>query len=106
MSSSPVTLETIAQDLAQFREYVTIRLDNLENKVNNLEMKVNNLEAKVDNLETKVDNLESDLSQTQRWQDRTWDVVKWVGGISAGLAVTSAVGLVGLFLRLALLTTQ
>ncbi len=67
---------------AQFREYVVIRLDNLESK------------------------LESDLSQTQKWQDRTWDVVKWVGGISAGLAVTSAVGLVGLFLRLALLTTQ
>jgi uncharacterized protein (DUF3084 family) len=37
--------------------------------------------------------------QGQQWQDRTWDVVKWVGGISAGLAISASVALVGIVIR-------
>ncbi len=40
--------------------------------------------------------------QSQKWQDRTWDVVKWVGGISAGLSISAAIALVGLSIRFAL----
>lgn len=36
----------------------------------------------------------------QKWQDRTWDVLKWVGAISAGFSVCAAIALVGLLLRL------
>jgi hypothetical protein len=44
----------------------------------------------------------TELSQTQKWNDRTWDVIKWVGGISAGLAISAAIALVGIVLRDAL----
>jgi hypothetical protein len=37
--------------------------------------------------------------QGQQWQDRTWDVVKWVGGISAGLAISASIALVGIVIR-------
>jgi len=38
-----------------------------------------------------------------RWEtDRSWDVIKWVGGISAALSVIAAIALVGLVIRLSL----
>ena len=66
--------------------------------------KLDKLTADVENLSrlpADVENLGTELSQTQKWQDRTWDVVKWVGGISAGLAISAAIALVGIVLRLA-----
>ncbi|MGF1571271.1 MAG: hypothetical protein ACFCVD_24885 [Nodosilinea sp.] len=50
-------------------------------------------------LAVKIDRLTADLEQTHKWQDRTWDVVKWVGGISAGLAISAAIALVGIVLK-------
>lgn len=52
-------------------------------------------------LADKLDRLTEELAQTQKWQDRTWDVVKWVGGISAGLSISAAIALVGIVLRYA-----
>jgi hypothetical protein len=57
-------------------------------------------------LSDKLDKLTADLEETQRfqkqaqqWQDRTWDVIKWVGGISAGLAISASIALVGIVIR-------
>lgn len=47
--------------------------------------------------------MSEELAQTQKWNDRTWDVIKWVGGISAGLAVSASIALVGIVLKSALL---
>ncbi|MBF2098308.1 MAG: hypothetical protein IGQ88_08040 [Gloeomargaritaceae cyanobacterium C42_A2020_066] len=54
-------------------------------------------------LADKIDRLAEELAQTQKWNDRTWDVIKWVGGISAGLAVSASIALVGIVLKSALL---
>ncbi|TVQ07620.1 MAG: hypothetical protein EA368_13810 [Leptolyngbya sp. DLM2.Bin27] len=37
--------------------------------------------------------------QGQQWQDRTWDVIKWAGGISAGLAISASIALVGIVIQ-------
>jgi len=50
-------------------------------------------------LADKLDRLAKDLEQTQKWNDRTWDVIKWVGGISAGLAISASIALVGIVIR-------
>ncbi len=46
--------------------------------------------------------MSDDQDRGRKWEDRTWDVVKWVGGISAGLSISAAVALVGLIIRLGL----
>jgi hypothetical protein len=51
----------------------------------------------------EVSRLSKDRDQSQKWQDRTWDVVKWVGGISAALSISAAIALVGLFIREAIM---
>jgi hypothetical protein len=56
-------------------------------------------EITLKDIEAKLDRLATDLEQNQKWQDRTWDVVKWVGGISAGLAISASIALVGLVIR-------
>lgn len=55
----------------------------------------------IDKLTADFGTLTTELEQTQKWQDRTWDVVKWVGGISAGLAISAAIALVGIVLKTA-----
>ncbi len=50
---------------------------------------------------SKLNELTKELNQIQKWQDRMWDVVKWVGGISAGLSISAAIALVGLVIKLA-----
>lgn len=52
-----------------------------------------------DEMQRKQDEMQRNQQQGQQWQDRTWDVVKWVGGISAGLAVSASIALVGIVLR-------
>lgn len=54
-------------------------------------------------LADKIDRLAEELAQTQTWNDRTWDVIKWVGGISAGRAVSASIAWVGIVLKSALL---
>jgi hypothetical protein len=66
---------------------------------------LNNVTTRIDtdlkDTNSKLNELTKELSQTQKWQDRTWDVVKWVGGISTGLSISAAIALVGLVIRLA-----
>ncbi|MEB3290567.1 MAG: hypothetical protein VKI82_11675 [Leptolyngbya sp.] len=50
-------------------------------------------------LRTELDDVKRFQQQGQQWQDRTWDVVKWVGGISAGLAISASIALVGIVIR-------
>ncbi len=57
------------------------------------------LADKLDRLTTELDEVRRNQTQGQQWQDRTWDVVKWVGGISAGLAISASIALVGIVLR-------
>ncbi len=53
-------------------------------------------------IKKELAKIEKGLAQTDKWQDRTWDVIKWVGGISAGLAISAAIALVGIVLKGAL----
>ena len=46
--------------------------------------------------------MRSDQDRGRKWEDRTWDVIKWVGGISAALSTSAAIALVGLVIRLSL----
>ena len=48
-----------------------------------------------------IAKLEEDLAQSQRWQDRTWDAIKFIGGISTSLAIATTVALIGVLLRVA-----
>jgi hypothetical protein len=56
-------------------------------------------EPTLQDLADKLDRLTKDLEQSQKWNDRTWDVVKWVGGISAGLAISASITLVGVVIK-------
>ena len=56
-------------------------------------------EPTLQDLADKLDRLAKDLEQAQTWNDRTWDVVKWVGGISAGLAISASIALVGIVIK-------
>jgi hypothetical protein len=64
---------------------------------------------RLDRIEATLEKLVNDLSQMRedqdrgrKWEDRTWDVIKWVGGISAALSISAAIALVGLVIRLSL----
>ena len=51
---------------------------------------------RLDRIDADISGLKTELTQTQKWQDRTWDVIKWVGGISSALAISAAIAVVGL----------
>lgn len=57
------------------------------------------LSTELDEVKRSQDEMKRSQEQGQQWQDRTWDVVKWVGGISAGLAISASIALVGIVLR-------
>jgi hypothetical protein len=57
------------------------------------------LSTELDEVKHSQDEMRRNQEQGQQWQDRTWDVVKWVGGISAGLAISASIALVGIVLR-------
>jgi TolA-binding protein len=83
----------------------------------NREPTLQDLADKLDRLSIELDELRRNQSQGQQWQerfqeqgqrsmeqgqqgqDRTWDVVKWVGGISAGLTISASIALVGIVLK-------
>lgn len=54
----------------------------------------------ISKLRDEVKDIGKELGQIQKWQDRTWDVIKLIGSISTGLSVSTAIALVGLLLRL------
>ncbi|MBW4486119.1 MAG: hypothetical protein KME14_26650 [Tildeniella torsiva UHER 1998/13D] len=69
----------------------------------------NESDNRLDRIEAALEKLSDDLGQMReeqdrgrKWEDRTWDVVKWVGGISAGLSISAAIALVGLLVRLSI----
>lgn len=56
---------------------------------------------KLDRLSNGLERLsqyERQREEQQQWQDRTWDVVKYVGTIASSLAVASAIALIGLLI--------
>ncbi|MBW4552800.1 MAG: hypothetical protein KME35_17065 [Aphanocapsa sp. GSE-SYN-MK-11-07L] len=63
--------------------------------------KVNQLAESIAELRDETKDFDEDLSPTQKWQDRTWTVIKWVGGISTGVSISAAIILLGLGLRFA-----
>lgn len=40
-----------------------------------------------------------DLERQDKWQDRTWDVIKWVGGIAVGLAISASIAIIGILIE-------
>lgn len=51
-------------------------------------------------VDVKISRLATDNESGRKWEDRTWDVVKWAGGISAGLSISAAIAVVGLLVKL------
>jgi FtsZ-binding cell division protein ZapB len=74
-------------------------IEGLKEKVEDLDRKFEGLDRKFEGLDRKFEDLAKDQEQSQKWQDKTWDVLKWVGGISAGLSISAAIALVGIVLR-------
>ena len=75
----------------------------------NGEDRLDRIEALVERNSEAISKLTDDISRTRqdldlalKWQDPVWDVVKWVGGISAALSISAAIALVGIVIRLAL----
>jgi len=76
-------------------------LQDLANKLQDLANKLDALSAKFEELAKEQKQSQQWQEKSQQWQDRTWDVVKWVGGISAGLAISASIALVGIVLKFA-----
>jgi uncharacterized membrane protein YukC len=51
-------------------------------------------------MKADVKEMKVKQAQAQKWQNATWNVFKWVGGISSALAVGAAIALVGLLIYL------
>lgn len=64
--------------------------------------RLDRIEANLERLSDKLDRMATEAESGRKWEDRTWDVIKWVGGISAGLSISAAIALVGLVIRLSL----
>ena len=75
------------QDLAQNFERLSRQNNELIDKLDRLS---NGLE--------RLSQYERQREEQQKWQDRTWDVVKFVGTIASSLAVASAIALIGLLI--------
>ena len=80
--------QTIIQALNELRDEIA--------QINNV-----SIDTDLKDTNSKLNELTKELNQIQKWQDRMWDVVKWVGGISAGLSISAAIALVGLVIKLA-----
>lgn len=78
------------------------RLDRIEALVEKNSQAIERNSKAIDKLTADIDRLSEDKSRDRKWQDRTWDMIKWVGGISAALSISAAVALVGLIIRLAI----
>jgi hypothetical protein len=78
------------------------RLDRIEALVEGNSTAIARLSVKLDAVTADVEHLVSDTENVRQWEDQTWDVIKWVGGISAALSISAAIALVGLVIRLSL----
>ena len=91
MTSSPEREPTLSDIAQQIRE--------LRTELDDVNRSVDDVNRSVDELRRSQDEMGRFQQQGQQWQDRTWDVVKWVGGISAGLAISASIALVGIVIR-------
>ncbi|QQE65734.1 hypothetical protein GFS31_24220 [Leptolyngbya sp. BL0902] len=64
--------------------------------------RLDRIEATLEKLATDLGQMREEQDRGRKWEDRTWDVIKWVGGISAALSISAAIALVGLVIRLSL----
>lgn len=85
------------------------RLDRIEAALERLSEELVQMRSEQSQMRSEQTEMRSEQSQMRddqdrgrKWEDRTWDVIKWVGGISAGLSISAAVALVGLIIRLGL----
>jgi uncharacterized protein (DUF433 family) len=82
----------------QFAARLTQGLDKIGTEFNT---ELDKLNTKVDKPGNEIKQFNKEPNQSQKWGDRTWDVIKWVGAISARFSVCAAIALVGLVLRFA-----
>lgn len=75
------------------------RLTILGTELDEVKRSQDEMQHNLNGMQRQQDEIQRYQEQGQQWQDRTWDVVKWVGGISAGLAVSASIALVGIVLR-------
>ena len=78
------------------------RLDRIEAVLEKLSEELGQMRSEQTQMRSKQTQMSDDQDRGRKGEDRTWDVVKWVGGISAGLSISAAVALVGLIIRLGL----
>jgi hypothetical protein len=78
------------------------RLDRIEAVLEKLSEELGQMRSEQTQMRSEQTQMSDDQDRGRKGEDRTWDVVKWVGGISAGLSISAAVALVGLIIRLGL----
>lgn len=74
-------------------------LNEMQRNQDEMQHNLNEVKRTQDEMQRNQGEMQRNQEQGQQWQDRTWDMVKWVGGISAGLAVSASIALVGIVLR-------
>ena len=78
------------------------RLDRIEAVLEKLSEELGQMRSEQTQMRSEQTQMSDDQDRGRKGEDRTWNVVKWVGGISAGLSISAAVALVGLIIRLGL----
>jgi chromosome segregation ATPase len=99
---SEPTLQDVLDQLSELRsalDEVRRKQDEMQRNLNDIKRSQDEMLPNQHGVKRSQDEMQRNQQQGQPWQDRTWDVVKWVGGISAGLAVSASIALVGIVLR-------
>jgi hypothetical protein len=71
-------------------------------RLDRIEATLEKLVDELGQMRAEQDQMRAEQDRGRKWEDRTWDVIKWVGGISAALSISAAIALVGLVIRLSL----
>ena len=61
--------------------------------------RLDTLTARVEKLSSELDTLKKNSEQAEKWEARTWDIVKWAVGLAAALSISAAVSLLGIVIR-------
>lgn len=91
--------EPTLQDVLDRLTTLSTELDEVKHSQDEMRRNQDEMQHSLDEVIRSQDEMRRNQEQGQQWQDRTWDVVKWVGGISAGLAISASIALVGIVLR-------
>jgi hypothetical protein len=78
------------------------RLDRIEATLEKLAHDLGQMREEQSQMRREQNEMRAEQDRGRKWEDRTWDVIKWVGGISAALSISAAIALVGLVIRLSL----